>query len=224
MRSGAAARAAGRQRREYSRAALGVNGEEAKKTEKSRANPLDFRGFQRPGADRPASPREPVAASRPRAPAANLAGLASDPMPLRGPVLALDYGTRRIGLAVSDPDGRFAFPAGVLTRRSLARDLAALDELARERAATRLLIGLPLHLDGRRGPEAQAVQRFAEALGEATGLPVELLDERWTTLEAERALRQTVPDGRRRREKVDAAAAAILLRTWLEREQRRAAP
>jgi putative Holliday junction resolvase len=132
-------------------------------------------------------------------------------------VLGLDYGARRIGLAVSDPQGKFAFPAGVLERQGLEQDLEALRALARERGATRIVMGLPIHMDGHQGPEAEAVRAFSEALAEATGLPVELLDERWTTQEAERALRETEPRGRRRRDKLDAAAAAILLRTWLER-------
>ena len=74
-------------------------------------------------------------------------------------------------------------------------------------------------MSGREGPEAAAARRFAAALAEATGLPVELLDERWTTREAERALRTTHPRAHRRDERVDAAAAALLLRTWLERER-----
>lgn len=161
-------------------------------------------------------------------------------------MLGLDYGARRIGLAVSDPEGEFAFPAGVLERRSRERDLEALATLARERGVQRIVMGLPLHLDGRQGPEAEAVRGFAAALGELTGLPVALLDERWTSREAEHALRATDPrSGRRRRERrrsarqgrgpredapaevrdpagrgrVDAAAAAIVLRTWLQRER-----
>jgi putative Holliday junction resolvase len=143
-------------------------------------------------------------------------------MTLRGPVLALDYGSKRIGIAVSDPDGEFAFPAGVLERRGGKKDLEALRELVRERDVTRILVGLPLHLDGREGTEADAARAFALAVGEATGLPVELLDERWTTREAERSLRDAQPRrGRRQRTRVDAAAAALLLRTFLERERAR---
>jgi putative Holliday junction resolvase len=140
-------------------------------------------------------------------------------MPGRGPVLGLDYGSRRIGLALSDEDGAFAFPAGVLERRDLERDLAALRALVQERGVTQIVVGLPIHMDGRSGPEAEAARAFAAAVAEATGLDVDLMDERWTTREAERALRATQPRARKRREQVDAAAAAILLRTWLERER-----
>jgi putative Holliday junction resolvase len=137
-----------------------------------------------------------------------------------GPVLALDYGSRRIGMAVSDAEAEFAFPAGTLERQGLARDLDALAEVIRERGVTHLVVGLPLHLSGRAGPEAEAARSFAAALARATGLPVDLLDERWSTREAERAIRATQPRRGRRareRERVDAAAAALLLQTWLAR-------
>jgi putative Holliday junction resolvase len=135
-------------------------------------------------------------------------------------VLAIDYGEKRLGLAVSDEAGAFAFPAGTLDRRGLARDLAALRELAAERGVERVVVGLPLHLDGRAGKEARAAEAFAAAVAEATGLRVETYDERLTTREAERSLREqglVGRRGRRRREVVDAVAATLLLRAWLER-------
>jgi putative Holliday junction resolvase len=138
-------------------------------------------------------------------------------------VLAIDYGQRRLGLAVSDEAGAFAFPAGTLERRGRARDLAALRQLAAERGVERVVVGLPLHLDGRAGPEARAAEAFAADVAQATGLPVETFDERWTTREAERSLREQGLSGRRghrRREAVDAVAATLLLRSWLAREQR----
>ena len=141
-----------------------------------------------------------------------------------GPVLGLDLGSRRIGLAVSDPEGRIAFPAGVLARQGREKDLAALGDLVREREVSRIVVGLPIHMDGRSGPEAEAARAFSSALAEATGVPVELLDERWTSLEAERSLRQTQPRGRKGRGEVDTVAATILLRTWLERQRGSACP
>ena len=139
-----------------------------------------------------------------------------------GPVLGLDWGTKRIGLAVSDPEARLAFPAGCLVSRGSDSDLEALRSLVKEREITRIVVGLPIHMDGRAGPEAVAARRFAEALAEATGLPVEMQDERWTTREAERAVPAAGKSRRRRgrrreRGDVDAAAATILLRTYLER-------
>jgi putative Holliday junction resolvase len=152
----------------------------------------------------------------------------------RGCALGLDYGSRRIGLAVSDPEGLIAFPAGALERTGLERDLAALTALIAERGVTRVVVGLPLHLSGRSGPEAEAARAFARALGQAAGLQVDLLDERWTTREAERALRdapgkrsaqrakgERSSSGRRKRGRgsVDSVAATLLLRTYLERER-----
>jgi putative Holliday junction resolvase len=135
-------------------------------------------------------------------------------------VLGLDLGARRIGLALSDPLGEFAFPEGTLERRSLSSDLLALCELVRERGVGRVVVGLPLHMSGRAGREAEAARRFASRLAEASGLPVDLLDERWTSVEAERALRETGGRGRRargERGRVDAVAATLLLRTYLAR-------
>jgi putative Holliday junction resolvase len=141
-------------------------------------------------------------------------------------VLAIDYGERRLGLAVSDEAGGFAFPAGSLERRGLKRDLAALRALAQERGVASVVVGLPLHLDGREGPEARAARAFAAAVGEATGLPVETFDERWTTREAERSLRDQGLVGRRgrgRKKVVDEVAATLILRAWLARREALAA-
>ena len=144
-------------------------------------------------------------------------GIALPSRPMTGPVLGLDLGARRIGLAVSDEAAQIAFPAGHLERSGLAADLAALQALVKERAVKRIVVGLPLLLGGRDGSGAQAARRFAESLAEATGLPVALLDERLTTAEAERALRQAPARQRRRRKDViDAMAAALLLRSYLE--------
>jgi putative Holliday junction resolvase len=134
-------------------------------------------------------------------------------------VLGLDYGSQRIGLAISDAEGIFAFPAGVIERRGLTHDLEALRALITEREVSAVVVGLPLHLSGRSGPEAEAACAFARALGQATGLPVELLDERWTSREAERALRDASGRRKRGRGSVDSVAATLLLRTYLERRR-----
>ncbi len=136
--------------------------------------------------------------------------------------MGLDFGSRRIGIALSDPEGTIASPHDSLERQGLAKDVAALCELAREREVGEIVVGLPVHLDGRRGPEAKAAREFAKRLAEATGLPVDTFDERWTTVEAERSLREGGRKGARRRQVVDAVAASILLRAWLERRQQRA--
>lgn len=137
-------------------------------------------------------------------------------------VLGVDLGGRRIGLAISDADGAFAFPIDALASASRGRDVKALANLAADREVERIVVGLPLHMDGRAGPEAEAAREFAKALAKATGLAVELLDERWTTIEAERALRTSGTSKQRRtsrkRGELDSMAATIILRTWLERE------
>jgi putative Holliday junction resolvase len=133
-------------------------------------------------------------------------------------VLGVDLGAKRIGLAVSDAEGRVAFPAGVLESRGPAQDVAALARIVRERGAGCVVVGLPIHMSGRRGPEAEAAVRFARALAQEAGVPVETLDERWTSREAERALAEMGRTGKRRaRGEVDELAATLLLRSFLER-------
>ncbi|MCG8592095.1 MAG: Holliday junction resolvase RuvX [Proteobacteria bacterium] len=136
-------------------------------------------------------------------------------------VLGLDYGARRIGLAISDADAVIASPAGVLERRDRRRDVAALATWVREREVEHIVMGLPLHMDGRSGVEAQAVRDFAADLSHATGLQVDFVDERLTSVEAERALRDGGAGRKRRREKgaVDQVAASLILRTYLDRRQ-----
>lgn len=143
-------------------------------------------------------------------------------MTSRAPVLAVDYGTRRLGLAISDPTTGIAFPLPAIHRTQLKKDLASLVELIAERAIGKIVVGLPIHMNGRAGPEAEAARTFSEQLAATTGLSVDLLDERWTTQEALRSLRETEKESRRRRQRrsgaLDSAAATLLLRTYLARE------
>lgn len=135
-------------------------------------------------------------------------------------VLGIDLGSRRIGLAISDELGSIAFPAGVLECRGRRRDIAALRSLIQDRGIARAVVGLPIHMDGRRGPEAEKALAFAQALHASAGIPVDTLDERWTSQEAERLMQGT---GKRRRRAqrqqgvVDELAASLLLRTYLAR-------
>jgi putative holliday junction resolvase len=124
-------------------------------------------------------------------------------------VLALDYGPARTGVAVSDPTGTLARPVGVVERASSEAGLARLLELVRAEEPDRIVVGLPLTLRGERGEQARATERFVEALREAVDVPVESLDERFTT-----ALAAQTPS----RAAEDARAAAHLLTTYLERE------
>ena len=134
-------------------------------------------------------------------------------------ILGVDLGSKRIGLAVSDEGGAIAFPAGTLDSRGRKKDLAALRAMIVERKIERAVIGLPLHLDGRHGPEADRATRFATDLERTAGIPVETLDERWTSMEAERLLAPTThkkKSARRSKGTVDEMAASILLKTYLE--------
>jgi putative holliday junction resolvase len=133
-------------------------------------------------------------------------------------VLGVDLGTRRVGLAVSDPSGTLATPHGVLDRGDDPdADRRAIVAAARDVGATRIVVGLPRSLSGREGPAARAARAEVAALRAAAGpeLPVEVHDERFSTVVAERAL---AAGGRRRarRRPVDAAAAAVILQSYLE--------
>ena len=131
-----------------------------------------------------------------------------------GRVLALDHGTVRIGMAVSDAAGIAAHPRGHLDAGEDV--LGRLRELIAELDIDRIVVGLPVSLDGSEGPSAYAARAFAAEIAEATGLPTELVDERFTTAIAERALIETGTRRDRRREVRDGAAAAVLLQGWLE--------
>ncbi len=132
--------------------------------------------------------------------------------------LGIDFGERRIGVAATDALGIAAHPVEAIEART--RDAAAdrVAEIARERAAEVLVFGLPVHMDGRAHEAAVAVRAFARRCAARTGLPVEYVDERLTTVEADRLLGAAGGGGRRRGAKgrVDMAAAAVLLRDWLE--------
>lgn len=132
-------------------------------------------------------------------------------------ILALDLGERRIGVAVSDPTGTVARPVGVVERRSRAEDFAAIARLVAEHGAERVVVGRPLTLRGEVGPQARWVEAYVQALAEALPVPVELWDERYTTVAAQEILETTRRPGKRRcRGDVDAVAAAVLLQGFLE--------
>lgn len=134
-----------------------------------------------------------------------------------GRVLALDLGESRIGLALSDPDRSVALPAGTLRVAGPPRDLKAVAALVSEKGVTEVVVGHPVALSGARGRAAQQAEEFAEALRVVLEIPVHLQDERLTTVEAERDLREAGVKGRRRREAVDEAAATLILRAFLDR-------
>ncbi len=131
-------------------------------------------------------------------------------------VLAIDPGTVRLGLAMSDPTGIIASPFKVLRRTTPERDLAAIAEVVREHEVKQILVGLPRRLDGTLDAAAHTARAFAEAVQATAGVPVRLWDERLTTVAAERHLVAAGVRRERRRATVDAVAAALLLQSYLD--------
>ena len=131
--------------------------------------------------------------------------------------LGLDVGRATIGLALADEVLRTARALRTLRRTGEARDMAEIRKVVEEFEVTRAVVGLPLHMDGSEGASARLARGFAERLGAALGLPVELHDERLSTFEAEDRLRRQGLSGRERRKVVDAEAAAVILQDWLDR-------
>ena len=141
---------------------------------------------------------------------------AGEPRHDEGRILALDYGERRIGLALSDPLRLTAGALSTLTRESRASDLAALRAVAEAHAVSRIVVGLPLAMDGSRTAMTEKAARFADLVGRATGLPVETWDERLTTAQATRTLIEGNVRRERRRAVVDQVAAVLILQGYLD--------
>lgn len=139
-------------------------------------------------------------------------------------VLGIDYGERRVGMALSDPTRTLASPLSTLQRRKGKRPpLQRLEEVARENDVGILVVGLPLNLAGEDTPWSREVRSVGEALSARTGCPVHFVDERMTSVRAERAVRGSgLSRGEReRKERIDAGAATFILQAWLDRERTR---
>ena len=147
-------------------------------------------------------------------------------MPLRSRivrVLGVDFGERRIGLALSDPTGTLASPLPTLKRRAGKRPpLAAIMEIIQENGVEGLVFGLPLNLEGEETDWTRTVRQVGEKLSARSGLPLHFVDERMTSVRAERAVRSLGLPKHKREEKgrVDAAAAVLILQAWLDRRPR----
>ena len=132
-------------------------------------------------------------------------------------VLALDIGEKRIGVAISDPDGRVAIPVSVLEARRVMGDGQDLIRLLRDYDDVELIIiGLPLTMAGETGPQAASVRAAGERVAAWTGLPVRYVDERLSSVEAGRRMAEAGADSRARRGAVDMVAASILLQAFLD--------
>jgi len=130
--------------------------------------------------------------------------------------LGLDIGDRRIGMAVSDETGTVAQGRGVYARRGEEQDLSYFADLCRRERVERIVVGLPLNMDGSEGEQARKVRAFGQALAGRIGLPVEFLDERLTTVEADRVLSQAGFRERRKRKVRDELSAVLILQAWLD--------
>lgn len=137
--------------------------------------------------------------------------------------MGVDVGTVRVGLAASDPDGLLATPVETISRDVEAgsdSDMGVIADIARERQAVEVIVGLPRSLSGEEGPAAQAVRRYATALAaRISPTPVRLIDERLTTIDAHRGLRESGVPGRSQRAVVDQAAAVLILQAALDAER-----
>lgn len=131
-------------------------------------------------------------------------------------VLALDFGERRIGVALSDPTRMLASPLTTLTSGRGGSIVGEVLRLAAENDVGEIVVGMPVSLSGRRGPQANRVIRFADALRRATDIPVLSADERYSTVQAERSLRESGVKPTKARSRVDAAAAAVILQSYLD--------
>jgi putative Holliday junction resolvase len=135
----------------------------------------------------------------------------------RGRRLGVDVGSVRVGVALSDPDGLIATPLVTLARAD--GSAAAVAALVAEHGAVGVVVGLPRTLAGREGPAAEAARAFAVELEQVLDVPVELSDERLTTVVATRQLRESGRRGRRQRAVVDQVAAVGILQGWLDRNR-----
>ena len=154
----------------------------------------------------------------------------------RHTILAVDYGRARMGLAIADSEMRMAQPLSTIERINRNEDMRRLRELAREQGVKQIVVGLPLRLDGTRGSMAEETERFARRVRKQIGVPVELVDERLTSWEAERLLEEVQgrfihdekltgskkPRNVQAKMTVDAVAAAVILKEYLDRPEQTA--
>jgi putative Holliday junction resolvase len=133
-------------------------------------------------------------------------------------ILGVDYGTVRIGLAISDPSGFLAQGLSVLRRKNDEQAVADIVQIIREHEVEEVVVGLPKHMNGSLGEKAQICQAFADMIEKASGLPVAMYDERLTTVAAEKMLIEADVMRKRRKQVIDAVAATLLLQGYLDRK------
>ncbi|MGN0435308.1 MAG: Holliday junction resolvase RuvX [Wujia sp.] len=139
-------------------------------------------------------------------------------------IIGLDFGTKTVGVAISDENGIIAQPLLTIERKhatKLRQTYAQIEEIIKENQVDRIVLGLPKNMNNTEGERAEATREFKEALERRTGLPVILVDERLTTVEADRILSATGVACSARKEHIDKMAAAIILQNYLDREKNR---
>ena len=134
-------------------------------------------------------------------------------------ILGVDYGDVRTGLAVSDRLGLLAAGAGCIKCESFKGAVAAVAEAAKKHKADLIVVGNPINMNGTEGPRSEKCRAFAEALGELAGIPVELFDERLTTVSAHKFLNETNVRGKKRKGAVDELSATIILQDYLDKKR-----
>jgi putative Holliday junction resolvase len=152
----------------------------------------------------------------------------AEPLPAAGVILAIDYGRKRLGLALSDAHGVTSQPFATWNRTNRRRDLARLRELVKKQGVRRIVVGLPLHLDGTPSEMSEEATGFATRVERALGVRVEMVDERLTSWEAGQSLKEAdspprrgrgPASARKRKATLDDLAAAVILRDYLDRER-----
>ncbi|MEN6458571.1 MAG: Holliday junction resolvase RuvX [Thermoguttaceae bacterium] len=138
-----------------------------------------------------------------------------------GRVAGIDYGHVRIGIAISDPERRIASPLENYTRRGPEQDARRFRQLVADEDVVLLVVGLPIHLDGRESEKSAEARQFGQWLADVTGVPVEFFDERFTSVEAEEAMLAADLTRKRRKKRLDMLAAQIMLSGYLEATQSR---
>jgi putative pre-16S rRNA nuclease len=141
-------------------------------------------------------------------------------LPTVGRIAGIDFGTVRIGVAVTDPGQQIASPLEIHQRGSLDADARYFQQLAAEQPLVGFVVGLPVHTSGRESEKSREAREFARWLAEVTSLPVRLFDERYTTAHAESALLEAGLTKKRRKERLDMLAAQIMLAAYLESSRR----
>ncbi|HEY4001402.1 MAG TPA: Holliday junction resolvase RuvX [Candidatus Xenobia bacterium] len=139
--------------------------------------------------------------------------------PIRSRVLAIDLGAKRAGVALSDAMGWLAQPLCTIQVTGVRQLIGEVQRLAGEHQVGRIVIGLPVNMDGTEGPKAEAARQFGARLAEESGLPVEWVDERLTTRMAQNVMLAADASRKKRKEKIDQVAAALILETWLTRHR-----